>query len=71
MEYGYSELQTMKSKMCWFSSDETEFWTENSEDKKKEKTPWKKPTYSKGSQQATPETEDKRGNKVPQKPEGN
>lgn len=37
MEYGYSELQTMKSKMCWFSSDETEFPTENSEDKKKEK----------------------------------
>lgn len=71
MEYGYTELQTMRSKMCWFSSDETEFQTENSEDKKKEKYLKKKPTYSKGSQQATPETEDKRGNKEPQKSEGN
>lgn len=71
MEYGYTELQTMRSKMCWFSSDETEFQTENSEDKKKEKYLKKKPTYCKGSQQATPETEDKRGNKEPQKSEGN
>lgn len=56
--------------MCWFSSDETEFQTENSEDKKKEKYLKKKPTYSKGSQQATPETEDKRGNKNHRNPKG-
>lgn len=43
------------SKMCWFSSDELEFWTETGEEKKGE-TPSEKRTYSTGSQLATPET---------------